>query len=108
MKTTGGWGEVSLVSAEGAGTGVSLGGVRPRPTLWTDPWGDPVFSGPKTDPSEVDRSADTFSDKDREKIRVKARPTEEEREAAPRVSSSSALTFEDELVIAIVEERWYG
>ena len=79
------------VSAEGAGTGVSLGGVRPRPTLWTDPWGEPVFSGHKTDPSEVDRGAITFPDEDRQKIRVKALPTDEERWVAPRVSSLSGF-----------------
>ena len=84
---------MSLASAEGAGAGVSLGGVRPRPTLWTDAWGDPCCSGPKTDPSEVDRGAITFSDEDRETMRVKARLTEEERLVAPRVSSLSALTF---------------
>ena len=59
---------MSLASAEGAGTGVILGGVRPRPTLWTDPWGDPRCSGPKTDPSEVDRCAITFSGEDRENM----------------------------------------
>ena len=87
-----GWGEVSLGSAE-SGTGCR-GGVRPRPTLCTDPWGDPVFSGPRTEPSEADRFVLTFSGEDLENSRVKARPTEEERWVAPRVSSLSDLTFE--------------
>ena len=87
---------------------MSRGGVRPRPTLWTDPWGDPDCSGPKTEPSEVERGANTFSGEDRENMRVKGRPTEEEREVAPRVSSVSGLAFEVELIIAIVEERCYG
>ena len=70
----------------------------------------PGSPGPKTELSQVDRGAITVPDADRQGIRVKARPTEEERLVASVVGGVSSLSafwvIGEELVIAIVEQRW--
>ena len=97
-----------MASVVGEGVSRPRGGVRPRTTPPSDPWEDPGLGGPRAEASEVDLCA-VFSGGDREKRRVKARPTEEERLVAPETVRVSAFWAGDELeVIAIVEERWYG